>query len=281
MKIAAVYSTYNPDIDLLQASIKNLPNQINTVIIVDNSPIHYPENFKLLKSHKIIILATEGNTGIANALNLGCRQALEEGADWALTMDQDSLVPDNILEAYEKYILNVKGQKVGALVPAFRLCPNAKKISHQDKNTCDDYMTSGSLVNLDAYNKVKGFNEDLFIDLVDTDFGLKLLDYGYQIFNVGEVVLSHNIGNATELTFLGKHIAFITHHNYIRRYYITRNLLWLAKEHGRKYPKHNHPYWKILKSIIRIIVFEDNKLLKLQSVRKGIKDFKKGNYGRM
>lgn len=279
-KIAAIYTTYIPDLSQLQKSIETLGCQVDIVIIVDNSPSPDLESYKSLSRLNVKVICTHGNTGIADALNVGCNYAMGMNAGWAITMDQDSLVPNDIIRCYKEYLDKHSEEKIGAIVPSFALCPDAVKLTGGETEEIDDYMTSGSLISLRAFNKVRGFNEKLFIDMVDTDFGIKLLLNGYKIIRLGNVFMQHNIGNAKEIKLFNKHIAFITHHNYIRRYYITRNLLWLAKEYGKEFPKFNHPYFMIVKSIIRLLIFESDKKLKLKSIVKGIKDFKCERYGK-
>ncbi|MCM1138664.1 MAG: glycosyltransferase family 2 protein [Muribaculum sp.] len=280
-KIVAIYTTFNPQIYFLKRSISILFGKVDNIIIVDNSASTNFEVYdEIRRKYNAHILATNGNTGIADALNLGCRIAIENGTDWAITMDQDSMVPNNIIDCYKNYLNSHDEDNIGALVPSFALCPGAIQIHGGFDEEVDDYMTSGSLVNLKAYQKVGGFNEKLFIDMVDTDYGLRLISNNYRIIRLGNVFMQHNIGNAKEVTLLGKHIAFITHHNYLRRYYITRNLLWLAKEYGQKFPKFNHPYYKIFKSIIRLLMFESDKKRKFKSLLKGINDYKHNRYGK-
>lgn len=280
MKIAAVYSAYNPDMLLLNKSISILHNQVERIIVVDNSDNFDCTLFKdLIQEYNIKVISCNGNTGIADALNRGCDYALNKGFDWVITMDQDSIVANDIIEMYKKFLSENEHLNIGALMPVYSTCFNSLEQLETDNKEIYDYMTSGSLINLNTYRKIRGFNKELFIDMVDTDYGLRLIKNGYKIFRIGSSQMQHNIGNATELTFMGKHVRYITHHNYIRRYYITRNLLWLASEYGKEFPKHNHPYWSIFKSVIRFLLFETDKKRKFKSVIMGIKDYRKNIYG--
>lgn len=279
MRIAAVYVTYAPDIEFLRQSMSLVAPQVDHIYIVDNSEVT-PEELFELSDNNCTVLSCGGNTGIANALNIGYTAALKSHFDWVLSLDQDSVVPDNIISIYIRNLQVGDNKHIGALVPAFHLCPDASIISGTVAGEVTDYMTSGSLVNLKAFQTVNGFEEKLFIDMVDTDFGLKLIDNGLKIIRIPEVVLTHNIGNATEIKLFGKHIGFITHHNHKRRYYITRNVLYLSQKYGNRFPEFGHPYFKILKSLIRLILFEKQKTLKLKSVVQGISDYRNNRYGK-
>lgn len=56
-------------------------------------------------------------------------------------------------------------------------------------------ITSGSLTNLDAWKAIGGFDEKLFIDLVDTEYDIRALMKGYCSYRINTVVLTHEIGH--------------------------------------------------------------------------------------
>lgn len=279
MKIIAIYTTYNPDINELSQSIESLHNQVDSILIVDNSERFIESNYSQIR-YNVTVTSTEGNTGIANALNLGCKIAIHEGYDWALTLDQDSILPFGAINEYKSFLSQNKTRKIGALVPSFTLCKNSKTIIGGTTGNINDYMTSGSLIYLNAYKEVNGFNEELFIDLVDTEYGYKLIQKGYQIIRISKVLMNHNIGDAKEISFRNHHLFYITNHNYIRRYYITRNLLEMQRRYGSQFPCFANAKYKIIKSIIRIILFEKDKIRKLNSIKMGIMDYKNRCYGK-
>lgn len=279
MKVAAVYVTYNPQIEFLKMSLNLVKDQVDHVYIIDNSDITANCIYDLGDSFCTVI-SCGGNIGIAKALNLGLQEALNKNYDWVLSLDQDSLLPKSTIKEYNKFIIQNKHVKIGALMPSFYLCPNAIKLIGDNEEECHDYMTSGSLVNLKAFKKCGGFTNELFIDMVDTDFGFKLIQNGYKIFRLKNIVMHHNIGNSTDITFVGHHLFYITNHNYIRRYYITRNLLYLKKKYKNQFKEYNSPWFKISKSIIRIVLFEKDKFRKLISICYGIVDYQNQSYGK-
>ena len=105
MKIAAGIVTYNPDIVRLQENIDAVMNQVEHLIIVDNASINKDKWLeKLANIEKVTIIQNDTNRGIATALNqmLECSGRL--GCEWTLTLDEDSVVPANMVEEYRKYI---------------------------------------------------------------------------------------------------------------------------------------------------------------------------------
>jgi rhamnosyltransferase len=141
-------------------------------------------------------------------------------------------------------------------------------------------MTSGNLLNLDAYLTVGDFNENLFIDYVDYEYCLRLRNHNFKIIQNNSVWLKHSLGDFSVRNFLGIKIG-VSNHNYIRRYYKTRNSLYV----GFRYLKFEKRFflnvllYTFLVDPFLIIFYEKGKLLKLQSVYKGCIDFLTGKYG--
>ena len=50
------------------------------------------------------LIALDENRGIAAALNIGIRRALDAGKEWILTLDDDSFPQSNILETYARVL---------------------------------------------------------------------------------------------------------------------------------------------------------------------------------
>lgn len=55
-------------------------------------------------------------------------------------------------------------------------------------------ITSGTLLNLSLFQKIGGFDENLFIDAVDHEYTIKSLLTGYKIIQFPCIQLTHQIG---------------------------------------------------------------------------------------
>ena len=97
-------------------------------------------------------------------------------------------------------------------------------------------MTSGNLLNLVAFKKTGKFNEKYFIDYVDHEYCFRLQRKGFCIKIFKGSVLLHKLGNMEIKKFSGSTVCF-TNHNYIRRYYMTRNRLDLAYNYLFSFPE--------------------------------------------
>lgn len=245
------------------------------VIIVDNTP--YRD--LMIEGDNITYIPLMDNFGIAKALNKGFMIAESQGAEWVLTMDQDSDLPSNMIEAYLSFIRETNG-KIGLLAPLINMYAGENKKVSNGYMKIDEAITSGSLINCKAFNDVGGFKDELFIDGVDFEFCWNLRRHGYSIYQLNNVLMQHQLGDSKEYSLFGKHLFYVTNHNYIRRYYMTRNFLYVRKLYGDIMPKSTIPYLSSLISLFKIILFEKDVLRKLRARRLGIKDFKRNKLGK-
>lgn len=283
MEVAAVCVLYNPDIDLIKKNLDSIICQVKELWFIDNSETQGGIKNHICDKYERIHYCWLGeNKGIAYALNEGCKLAQKIGYKWVLTLDQDSMLPSSCIEQYIKTITDYSDEKIGIVTCDIKCCEDDMHLSPQSRiiEHVDLCWTSGALTNLNAFMEVGGFNNELFIDAVDYAFCLALRDAGYSILKNNLITLQHQLGCTKSYKFRSQHLFFITNHNYIRRYYITRNYLWLSHEYGDKYPQVKFSYRFLIKTIFQILFFEADKMKKFISIYKGFKDFKSGKFGR-
>ena len=290
MKIAGVVVLYNPD-ENVKKNIDSYINNLDILYVVDNSP-EPNDNAKYYKGKKIKYISNHGNKGIAYALNVGAKEAIKEKSEWLLTMDQDSSFKDDSLGKMIGFLkelktnnimssaLNLKYDNLGVISALQRTMLNK-----DEKLKGIDYplvvMTSGNIINLDAYKKVGGFKDWLFIDAVDFEFCLNVKKHKYDIIQYNEAELNHNLGYINEYNFLGKTV-YVTNHSAIRRYYITRNRHYLYDLYNEDFLDYcSIELGRTKKELLKIILFEDNKWNKIKAIYKGYKDYKRGIKGEM
>lgn len=279
--ILGIIVAYNPEIELLIKNTRAAIAQVDEILIVNNS--NYDINLDSYNIGNVNIINNNSNLGISKALNIGIDYAKEHNYDYVLLLDQDSTLTDNFIE---NMLDGFKQEDV------CMICPNVVYIDGKNNKINENMkfekielgITSGSLLNMNILNQIKFdndiiFNEDFFIDYVDFDFSLTIRNKGYLILRCNESKLYHKLGNVKTYRFVNLEV-HPTNHNYIRRYYITRNRMYMWK----KYIISNSKF--VIKDIIRsiyeiilIILFEDNKSKKLKSVIIGIRDFLCGKVG--
>ena len=276
IKKAAGIITYNPDLFRLEENVRAILSQIDTLIIVDNNSKDFESIKQLLNSYNrdIYYIQNNENVGVAKALNDMVTKALDLGLEWLLTLDQDSVVSDNLMGEYLKYVNN---PDLGIITCRF-IDRNTEDISHIspiDNSNEWRCITSGSYMNLKVWKEIGGFFEPLFIDLVDYDYCYTLREHGYRILRLGTPYIIHEIGNSSRVILRGRpQIAF--NHSPLRCYYMIRNAIPLAKRH--------HMWKEHISYIIRrwtiINKFETNRLSKNRMMLLGLYHGLIGKLGR-
>ena len=275
MKLAAVVVFYNPS----EKNIQNIDKYVKSVdqlYIVDNSC----DDVKRYKdTNKIKYIKFGDNKGIAYALNKGANEAISEGFHWLLTLDQDSQITTDVIEELKKFIIKNNSKKIG-LVSPYQDIEGEEEIKDVEFEEMLEVMTSGNIINLNAYKKIGGFKDWLFIDCVDTDYCLNLNVHGYKVLRLNKVKMKHQLGHLKVHTFLGKKYPCYNH-GPIRRYYIVRNNFYIYQMYHKKYPEYCHRLLTIQKGQVkRILAFEKQKFKKIKMMYCGYKDFKNGIKGK-
>lgn len=264
MRILASIITYHPDLQRLLDNLHSVRDQVDDVVIFDNGSTDLREICP-----GVIILNQEGtNIGVASALNHLCQYARDNNFDWILTLDQDSIVPPGLINGYLPYMTE---ESIALISPAIR-DRNYGSMSYDmgTRDSVDDIdvcITSGSCLRLSALAKIGGFWDDLFIDMVDFDLCWSLKEAGFRILRVNNLLLSHEIGHSKIVRLFGKE-NIVYNHPASRCYYMIRNTIAVGKKHNRII---QCARW-VLKRVILINLFEDDRLHKDKMIIKGIID---------
>ncbi|MCR2053701.1 glycosyltransferase family 2 protein [Actinomyces bowdenii] len=86
-------------------------------------------------------------------------------------------------------------------------------------------VASGCLISMDALDRVGGMNEDLFIDHVDLEWGLRARREGYELYVATRTTMAHSLGDA--VVRLPGRAQPIHVHAPVRNYYLARNTIAL------------------------------------------------------
>lgn len=274
---AAVVVLYNPNDSILE-NISSYIDSVSLIYIIDNSDFSNENIFSNVSfKNKLKYVFNNGNKGIAKALNIGCQFAIKDGMQWALTMDQDSKFLNLSVETISFVFKN--DSNAALYYPNYIIEGQVYDKYISENNQPIIVMTSGNFLNLMIYEKVNGFEDELFIDYVDVDYCLKLKKYGYKIANLPAANLEHGLGQSTHKSFFSFK-AIVTNHSSLRRYYITRNRLYVRK----KYRNISDVFYQtekriFINDILKIILFEEHKFSKFKSIISGYSDYKKNIYG--
>lgn len=239
--------TFDPDIPVFAEVLSSAKEQLEGLVVVDNgSSIGIRERIRNLSERagvKTVLL--ESNRGLACALNIGIAEAISGGGSDILFLDHDSVPLAGMVAAMlsARQMLVSQGKSVGALGPTavdsrtgqvarfVRFSAMGPRrmhcgISGESVIATDMLNTSGSLISVAVLADVGQFDESLFIDHVDTDWGLRAKAAGYSLFGVCGARLRHRLGDkVVEIKFPVKRSLHV--HSPARLYFFVRNSLLL------------------------------------------------------
>lgn len=266
--IAAGIVTFNPAIPRLKENIKSIAKQVKQIIIVDNGSTNIKEVRDICQENKCMLIELSDNKGIAFALNRICEYLYSLGFKWGITLDQDSVSPDDLVEKLFRFTT----EEVGAIGPQIIYRGNERFVNGNKSDgvtSVEWIITSATLTNLNAWKVIGGFDNYLFIDGVDKDFCFRLKQNGFKVLQCNDVALIHELGNLKCRRILGKTI-YVTNHSPKRKYYMARNAVYLD---GKYHTSKSKLY--VTKLFLKTLVYEDNKVMKIKSICKGVNDGRK------
>ena len=263
--------TYNPDLARLKDNISTIQCQVPIVLIFDNGSNNIEDIRKIVLGFKNTkILESRENVGIAAALNRLMQWGYENCYDWMLSLDQDSVCPNNYISAMKSYLTIEKNLGVVAPVIVDRnigVVGHEPKVKYAHVNTC---ITSGAFSKISAWKQIGEYDESMFIDSVDFEFCYRMKKYGYGIIQVKDVHLLHEIGQSKKRKFFWGKIT-VSGHNAFRKYYIARNNVYYPMKH-KLWLHFFRGNWRNLWGLVKVLLFEDNKKEKVRAMLKGWKD---------
>ncbi|MBS1571422.1 MAG: glycosyltransferase [Bacteroidetes bacterium] len=278
-EIIAAVITYYPMSNVLE-NIKSYYSYFNKIIIVDNSDSPQTEFYNSLENFKKIILIKNGeNLGIGAALNTACKMAEELDYKWVMTMDQDSFFETNSIENYINCLSSINKSNLG--------CIGINYIEKLNSDYCKseivhNVITSGTFVNLSAWSKIGGFNQNLFIDGVDDEFCFNLILGKFQVLLLPNIYLSHNLGENKKVKQLkfGK-LTTRNLHSPTRIYYMTRNYLFLSHKYKLYFPEKRKEYRKALFNKFKNSFLYNSPIQTMRLFIKGYYHFKVKKFGKL
>ena len=258
-KFCAVVVWFNPSkVENLLENMNLYSTFVDKIFIVDNS-----EENNLSLSQKIknsFYISLGKNTGIANALNVGCKKALSEEFEWCMTMDQDSAWNSEDLKKYISIIKEYKNRYENFSPTLKYYCvysfsQNLKQFFRHRKQSIffdfqfeDRWITSGSVMKLSVWENLGCFNQELFIDEVDFDYCARFSEKGLKNLCCENVFLDHNLGDQRKILFLKFGI-----HSDFRLFYQIRNSFYMQKRYPKYVKKYSSRY-NAKKTLLKAII---------------------------
>jgi rhamnosyltransferase len=302
--IVAIVVSYNPEAGRFVPLLERLLGQLERVIIVDNSARHNEAALEQiidagLPLERLSLCRIGENLGIAAALNIGIAAALDEGAEFVLLSDQDSLPAEdmvpNLRTAYDR--LTAAGVLVGAVGPTFTdehtgyTYPFQANVAgrffygHRAPTTSQPdvealtLITSGTLIPATVLQDVGDMREDFFIDHVDIEWSHRARSKGYKLYGVGQAKMLQSMGEEDlRVWYFGWRLE--SSYQPLRIYYRIRNYVALARLDyiGWRWKVRSAWYWT---GIVYAHTFFGPQGSRLECLRMAARGFFDGIRGRM
>ena len=267
MCVLVVIVTYYPKKDLLLRNLQAYIDEVDKVLIWENTPEIERYKYRFINDDKVEYHG-DGVNSISHGLNYAWNYARENGYDYLLTMDQDSVLEDG--RRYLRTSMDFLGMKhkIGLIGPLINSYVIYNLIIPLGDN--EHLITSAMLVPVCLLNQLGGYCEDFVIDGVDIDICIRARLNGYDIYKNTNGVLHQIFGKPYERTLFGK--------KYIGSNYDQRRLYSIFFSHMLLYRRYkcaiaSHMLMVYFKHFIpRIIFWEGNKMSKILAIFNGIKD---------
>lgn len=266
-KVLAIVVSYYPNVEELQRNISSYIDNVDKLIIWENTPECDAYQYRLdtsLYQSKIIYMGEGENKYIAYALNKAVRYALDNGYSYLLTMDQDSCFLDGDFKKYVEVVLSYNGM---AIFGPHLLSNIAMRITMEESIVLvKDLPTSGNLVNVNIYKKIGLYNEKYAIDCVDFEYCYRAERAGISSLRLNFIGMLHSVGQSRKTIW-----GFTTRdYSVDRLYHISRNNIWLYRDYPEK-GWYNIKFW-ILRIFVKVVLGERNKCAKIKAICRGVYD---------
>ncbi len=271
MKVYAGIVVYHPDFNRLKENINSIYSQVESLILVINGY----DSLDIAKScssgrDNIFFIINHENKGIAQALIQIMQFAILNECDWVLSLDQDSVVKPSLIDTYKKYMFLEKVAVFTCNIEDRNFIEETGFKINEEFREVDKCITAACFMNVEAYRNCDGYDKKMFIDAVDWDICLNLRRHGYKIYKINYNGLLQEVGKAKSVKLFSK--KYITYgHSPLRNYYQARNNVYITK----KYPEYLSKLKAFLieiRTILLIVLFESNKIMKVLQRIKGIYD---------
>jgi rhamnosyltransferase len=288
--VVGVVSAFNPDRENVENIAWLLKYVTRVVVVDDGSSADVDDVLAQIRALGADVLRLDSNSGIARALNTGIKHARETwDPEWIVTMDQDSRFSGDYIAAALAAVEASPGRaSIGMVCAESHNHVPLPLLPRQGEPEVFDPMTSGSLVHSSTFDRIGYFNEDYFIDCVDSEFNARIRESGLRTLAAPGCNLEHSLGNARPMTLLGWHARLgakklvIYYHSPFRVYYITRNSIVMARTYFWKQPAWvlRRLYMEIQSHVVRF-AFGPNRRKHAIAAVCGVRDALRNRMGRI
>lgn len=297
MKLAVILVNYNGK-QYNEACIESLLKQRcdceTKIVIVDNAS--QDDSMQSIEEHfggnsRIETILLDDNYGFSYANNVGIRRAMEWEADYVLLLNNDTEAEETLfselLACADRHPNSMIAPKIyysdhrdvlwsagGAVSPVIRkvrhIGLDQKDTGQFDQERRIGFATGCCLLLPRAVIDRAGLlDERFFLYYEDTEYSFRLLKMGIEIWYCPKARLYHKVGASSKGA-----------DSPLCAYYIARNWLLCNREHlGARYPIFTL-YYALNRTVCCLLWLFRGKKELVQAACRGIRDYRKGQFGR-
>lgn len=205
--VAAGIVVFRPDADILLALARGLLAECGAVFIFVNA-LADRSLVAQLRAMGARVSESDVNLGIAEALNFLTLAAILSNARRVVLMDQDSRWPEGgVAKLAAALDLLIEAGETPAVIGPKIVAPDGYKPPRYFRvgreinagaHAVRYIITSGSMLDLNAFRDVGPFRSDFFIDAVDTEWCFRAWARGRSCWVSRDVEMLHTIGQGVE-----------------------------------------------------------------------------------
>jgi len=203
-------------------SVKELDHHdLYTIVVDNNSQKNHLDNTRNWVNSqsfgqtqdKFTLIESKENLGYAGGNNLGIKYALEQGAEYVLILNNDTVISPDLLD--KLVAVAESDPNIGAVSPAIKESTGEtvyygkvswlkSELKHSTTKPTQKYLNNKEyligaaiLIKRSALEKVEGFSEAYFLYFEDADLSQRLQRAGLRLKVVPEAVIEHQVGAST------------------------------------------------------------------------------------
>lgn len=262
-KTLAIFVTYYPDVDLFRHNLEQIKPYVEGIVVCENTPENESSRYRITDFPDIVYLCS-GENSISKGLNLAVKYAVENGYDYMVTMDQDSVFVD--FNSYKTRAIHYLETHWAIIGPT----PNAKALKDEYRRSRDSVIiTSGMFMKVSTISYLNGYCEDFAIEGIDGELCAKAFREGIEVVQDKKSSLIQKYGDFRKITITKNKSIAIFNYKPNRLFYIFRNHIMIY----RKYKDVSFTKQLMAKYYIRyipkILLFEKNKINKISAIIRG------------
>jgi rhamnosyltransferase len=283
--VAAVIITYNCYTSI-ERTILAVANQVSRMIIVDNGS--EPEALNSIRSaidrnrlQSCEFLPQDRNLGIGAALNVGVRAALAAGAEYVLTLDDDTEIFPGAVAELVRCCMDHEGQHVG-IVGARWITPDTfaeTSCGEQDApRSVEQLPSAGCLIRREAFESVGMFREDYFLDFTDYEYCARIIGAGWRMLICPAATVFQRRGDVILRPFFGRTVA-VTNYPAERLFLLCRNGIVFHLWERRSSRQLRHHCLAVAATFVKSVLYEREKARKAAAIIRGSAEGLLGHLG--